>query len=48
MNNVWLEGLSCDGCLDRRGNWRVGRVAVVSNEYPVVLPVNYRAMACGR
>ncbi len=39
---AWLEELSRTECLDLLRAGRVGRVAVMSNDCPVVLPVNYR------
>jgi nitroimidazol reductase NimA-like FMN-containing flavoprotein (pyridoxamine 5'-phosphate oxidase superfamily) len=42
MTEAWLEELSYDECLDLLRTSSVGRIAVVVDEFPVVLPVNYR------
>ncbi len=42
MREVWLETLSDDECLNLLRNGSVGRIAIVANEFPIVLPVNYR------
>jgi nitroimidazol reductase NimA-like FMN-containing flavoprotein (pyridoxamine 5'-phosphate oxidase superfamily) len=42
MTEAWLEELSYDECLDLLRANSVGRIAVVVEEFPVVLPVNYR------
>ncbi len=42
MEQAWLETLTTEECLDCLRAYRVGRVAVIVNGYPVVLPVNYR------
>ena len=39
-----LEELSTAECLRLLGGHGVGRVAVVSDDYPVVVPVNYRVV----
>jgi nitroimidazol reductase NimA-like FMN-containing flavoprotein (pyridoxamine 5'-phosphate oxidase superfamily) len=39
---AWLEELDHDACLDLLREGAVGRIAVVVDEFPVVLPVNYR------
>jgi nitroimidazol reductase NimA-like FMN-containing flavoprotein (pyridoxamine 5'-phosphate oxidase superfamily) len=39
---AWLEPLDHDECLRLLREASVGRVAVVIDEFPVVLPVNYR------
>jgi nitroimidazol reductase NimA-like FMN-containing flavoprotein (pyridoxamine 5'-phosphate oxidase superfamily) len=39
---AWLEELSYDDCLVRLRQGAVGRIAVVVDAFPVVLPVNYR------
>jgi nitroimidazol reductase NimA-like FMN-containing flavoprotein (pyridoxamine 5'-phosphate oxidase superfamily) len=42
MQEPWLEELSYDECLDLLRASSVGRIAVVVDEFPIVLPVNYR------
>ena len=42
MSDAQLETLSVDECLALLRGQSVGRVAVVHNEFPIVLPVNYR------
>ena len=42
MTEAWLEELSYDECLDLLRQSSLGRIAVVVDEFPVVLPVNYR------
>jgi nitroimidazol reductase NimA-like FMN-containing flavoprotein (pyridoxamine 5'-phosphate oxidase superfamily) len=42
MNASRLEELSFDECLSRLRTQRIGRVAVVRDGFPVVLPVIYR------
>ncbi len=39
---AWLEELSFEECLDLLRQGSVGRIAVVVNEFPVILPINYR------
>ncbi len=39
---TWLEELPYDECLSLLRQAQVGRVAVVVDQFPVVLPVNYR------
>jgi nitroimidazol reductase NimA-like FMN-containing flavoprotein (pyridoxamine 5'-phosphate oxidase superfamily) len=39
---TWLEELSYDDCLSLLRQATVGRVAIVVDEFPIVLPVNYR------
>ena len=41
-DDVWLEPLSDQECIDLLRTGAVGRVAVIQHGYPVVLPVNYR------
>ncbi|MEX1008601.1 MAG: pyridoxamine 5'-phosphate oxidase family protein [Acidimicrobiia bacterium] len=45
MTNAWLESLTFDECIARLQEQQVGRIAVVSDEFPLVLPVNYRLVA---
>lgn len=47
MTDAWLEELPYDECLDLLRAGSVGRIAVVVNEFPVVLPVNYRLVEAG-
>jgi nitroimidazol reductase NimA-like FMN-containing flavoprotein (pyridoxamine 5'-phosphate oxidase superfamily) len=42
VNETWLESLSFDECLDRLDERQVGRLALVSGEFPLIFPVNYR------
>ena len=42
MKDAWLDELAYEECLRLlRGN-AVGRIGVVVNDFPVVVPVNYR------
>jgi hypothetical protein len=38
----WLEELPGDQCLDLLRQGSVGRIAVVVDDHPIVVPVNYR------
>jgi nitroimidazol reductase NimA-like FMN-containing flavoprotein (pyridoxamine 5'-phosphate oxidase superfamily) len=40
--DTWLEELGYEDCLNLLRESSVGRIAVVVNEFPVVLPVNFR------
>ena len=42
MDESWLEHLDLEACLLHLRAERVGRLAVVVAEHPVVLPVNFR------
>lgn len=42
MQDTELEALSYDDCVTLLRGQSVGRVAVVDNGFPVVLPINYR------
>lgn len=42
MTNAWLEELSLDDCLRALRGASVGRIAVLIDEHPILLPVNYR------
>ncbi|MGZ4689267.1 MAG: pyridoxamine 5'-phosphate oxidase family protein [Acidimicrobiia bacterium] len=42
MDDAWLEDLELETCLQHLRAELVGRVAVVIDGYPVVLPINYR------
>ena len=42
MPDAWLEPLSIDECRALLRAESVGRIAVVVNEFPIVLPINYR------
>lgn len=44
MPDTMLEALSYDECLEHLRAGTVGRLAVVLNDFPVVVPVNYRMM----
>lgn len=39
---AWLEELTYDSCLELLRQGVFGRIAVVVDEFPLVLPVNYR------
>ena len=47
MNDAWLEPLDLETCLMHLRGQVVGRLAVVVDEYPIVLPVNYRLVDAG-
>src|SRR6476619_5687972 len=42
MADSWLENLDLEICLEHLREGVVGRVGVVVDGYPIVLPVNYR------
>ena len=42
MDEAWLEHLDLETCLEHLRDGVVGRVAVVVDGFPIVLPVNYR------
>jgi nitroimidazol reductase NimA-like FMN-containing flavoprotein (pyridoxamine 5'-phosphate oxidase superfamily) len=42
MTDAWLEELPLEECLRLLRECSVGRIAVMADEFPVVLPVNYR------
>jgi nitroimidazol reductase NimA-like FMN-containing flavoprotein (pyridoxamine 5'-phosphate oxidase superfamily) len=42
MTDAWLEHLSLEECVRLLGDGTVGRLALVVDDFPVVLPVNYR------
>ncbi|MEX2269569.1 MAG: pyridoxamine 5'-phosphate oxidase family protein [Acidimicrobiia bacterium] len=45
----WLEELSTEKCLHLLRQSSVGRIAVVVNHFPIILPINYRlAESSGR
>jgi nitroimidazol reductase NimA-like FMN-containing flavoprotein (pyridoxamine 5'-phosphate oxidase superfamily) len=44
MEETWAEELDLDTCLDRLRAHTVGRVGVLVEGFPLVLPVNYRLM----
>lgn len=44
---TWLEELTYGECLGLLRQGQVGRVAVVVDQFPVVLPVNYRLAETG-
>ena len=39
---AWLDELSLEECLTLLRDTAVGRIAVVVDEFPIVLPINYR------
>lgn len=47
MTEAWLEELSFEECLELLRREEVGRIAVIVNEFPVVVPVNYRLVEAG-
>src|SRR3954470_21621720 len=42
MSEPWLESLSQNACLERLRRQNVGRIAVVVESEPIIVPVNYR------
>ena len=42
MEAAWLETLNLDVCLEHLRAEQIGRLAIVVDEFPIVLPVNYR------
>jgi nitroimidazol reductase NimA-like FMN-containing flavoprotein (pyridoxamine 5'-phosphate oxidase superfamily) len=42
MSDAWLEVLSHEECVDLLRAWPVGRISVLAEDFPVVLPVNFR------
>ena len=42
MSDAWLDSISEDACLSLLRAASVGRIAVVSADGPIILPVNYR------
>jgi nitroimidazol reductase NimA-like FMN-containing flavoprotein (pyridoxamine 5'-phosphate oxidase superfamily) len=42
MPDAWIEELPLDECLRLLRETTVGRIAVIVDDFPVVLPVNYR------
>jgi nitroimidazol reductase NimA-like FMN-containing flavoprotein (pyridoxamine 5'-phosphate oxidase superfamily) len=42
VTDAWLQDLPLDTCLHHLREGSVGRIAVVIDTFPVVLPVNYR------
>jgi nitroimidazol reductase NimA-like FMN-containing flavoprotein (pyridoxamine 5'-phosphate oxidase superfamily) len=44
MNEPWLEELSYDQCLQLLRAGTAGRIGIVVNDAPIVLPVNYRVV----
>jgi nitroimidazol reductase NimA-like FMN-containing flavoprotein (pyridoxamine 5'-phosphate oxidase superfamily) len=42
MSDARLETLAVDECLALLRGQQVGRIAVIDNEFPVVVPVNYK------
>lgn len=41
MPDAWLEDLPLEDCLSRLRNREVGRIAVMIDGFPIVVPVNY-------
>ena len=49
MQDAWVDELSYEECLRLLRTNAVGRVGIISNDFPLVLPVNYRlAETAGR
>jgi nitroimidazol reductase NimA-like FMN-containing flavoprotein (pyridoxamine 5'-phosphate oxidase superfamily) len=44
MSDVLLEELPVEQCLALLRSQTVGRIAVIDNDFPIVLPVNYRVV----
>jgi len=44
MPDAWFEELPDEECLRLLRSNAVGRIGVISNDFPVVLPVNYRVV----
>jgi nitroimidazol reductase NimA-like FMN-containing flavoprotein (pyridoxamine 5'-phosphate oxidase superfamily) len=44
MDAIQLEELSSERCVERLRDGTVGRIAVVQDGYPIVVPVNYRVV----
>jgi nitroimidazol reductase NimA-like FMN-containing flavoprotein (pyridoxamine 5'-phosphate oxidase superfamily) len=42
VGDAWLEDLPLEACLRLLREHSIGRIAVVVDEFPLVLPVNYR------
>jgi hypothetical protein len=42
LSDAWLEPLTYAECVDRLRATRVGRIAVVTDGFPLILPVNFR------
>jgi len=42
MSDAWLDELALDDCLSLLRAGQVGRLAVMVDDFPVILPVNYR------
>lgn len=42
MDEAWLEHLELEACLTHLRAGQVGRLGVVVDGYPIVLPINYR------
>lgn len=45
MTHARLEALTFDECLERLREQHIGRIALVSGDFPLVLPVNFRLVA---
>ena len=44
MTTAWLEDLPYDECLRLLRERTIGRIAVVIDDFPIVLPINYRVV----
>jgi nitroimidazol reductase NimA-like FMN-containing flavoprotein (pyridoxamine 5'-phosphate oxidase superfamily) len=44
MSDAWIEAIAEDDCLRLLRAGTVGRIAVVAEDGPIILPVNYRLM----
>lgn len=47
MTDAWLEPIPLEECLRLLRDGVIGRIAVVTDEFPIVLPVNYRLVEVG-
>ena len=47
MSEAWLERLAIDGCLALLRANTIGRIAFVVDDFPVIVPVNYRLVETG-
>ena len=49
MDDAWIESLSVPECLSLLRENNFGRIAFVVDDYPIVIPVNFRlAILAGR
>ncbi len=42
MSDAWLDELALDDCLSLLRTGQLGRIALMVDDFPVILPVNYR------